>query len=186
MRTYTVAPALPTPFKAVASVFIGSLGTVWLFIEPLGLFGLVPPMSGKLGWITYLIILIASLLISAAFVRGYRWYKVHYLPFVRLTIASASDGATYSVRASANMQIGDFLRDFLKILLNGLGSERVKAFRQRYLPIFQVYRNDKFIDVDSNLTIAGAGLNDDLCQIRGEKDPSFDRVLFSIAPHNKG
>jgi len=84
------------------------------------------------------------------------------------------------------MQIGDFLRDFLKILLNGLGSERVKAFRQRYLPIFQVYRNDKFIDVDSNLTIAGAGLNDDLCQIRGEKDPSFDRVLFSIAPHNKG
>lgn len=182
MRIYTIAPASPVSFKAVASVFVGTFGTIWLFVEPLGLFGLVPPGGGIPGIASYLLMLAAASLVLVAFLRTYRWHKIHALPFVALTVASASDGATYSLRVSANMQIGDFLCDFLSLLSRGPGRERVQMFSRRYFPVLQVRRGASFIDVDSNLTICAAGLkNQDICQVRGQRHEHFGQTMFSRA-----
>ena len=180
MRTYTIAPASPTSFKTVASVFVGAFGTIWLFIEPLGLFGLVPTVGSIMGIVLYLLMLCAALLVVVVFLRSYRWYKIHDLPFIALNVASASDGATYSLRVAANMQVRDFLYDFLNLLSRGPGREKVQLFRRHYLPILQIRRGDAFVDVDSNLTASDAGLKDqDFCQLRGEPHKIDDRILFS-------
>lgn len=180
MRTYTIAPASPMSFKAVASVFVGAFGTIWLFVEPLGLFGLVPVVSAITGVVLYLLMLCAALLVVVAFLRSYRWYKRHNLPFIALNVASASDGAIYSLRVSANMQIGDFLYNFLDLLSRGPGRERVQLFNHRYFPILQVRRGESFVDIDSNLTVSSAGLKDqDFCQVRGEQYRFFNHALYS-------
>lgn len=182
MRTYTIAPASPMSFKATASVFVGAFGTIWLFVEPLGLFGLAPPVGGIAGVVSYLLMLCATLFVVVVFLRGYRWYKIHDLPFIAINVASASDGATYSLRVSANMQIGDFLYDFLNLLSRGPSREKVQLFRHRYLPILQVRRGDAFVDVDSNQTVSAAGIkNQDFCQVRGEQHEHFDLPMFSRA-----
>lgn len=180
MRTYTIAPATPVSFKAVASVFACAFGTIWLFVEPLGLFGLVPPVGGFTGIISYVLMLIAASCFLAVFLRAYRWHKVHTLPLVALSVASASDGATYSLRVSANMQIGDFLCEFLDLLSRGPGRERVQLFSRRYFPVLQVRRGESFVDVDSNQTVCSAGLKDkDICLVRGQQHEHFYQPMFS-------
>lgn len=182
MRTYTITPASPVTFKTAASVYVGAFGTIWLFVEPLGLFGLVPPVGGIAGLTSYLLMLASAMFVLLAFLRGYQWYKIHNLPFVSFMTISASDGATYSLRVAENMQVGDFLHEFMDILSRGPGREKVQLFSHRYDPILQVRRNDQFIDIDSNLTVGTSGLKDnDICQIRGELSKVFSRVMFSRA-----
>ncbi|MBU4295727.1 MAG: hypothetical protein L6365_06735 [Desulfobulbaceae bacterium] len=128
----------------------------------------------------YLLILCAAFLVVIATLRGYRWYRIHDLPFVALSVASASDGATYSLRVSANMQVGDFLYEFLNLLARGPAREKVQAMRRWYLPILQVRRGDTFIDVDSNLTVSDAGLKDkDFCPVRCVQVENFNRIMYS-------
>jgi hypothetical protein len=185
MRTYTIAPASPTRLRTAASVFVGAFGTIWLFIEPLGLFGLIPPVGGLLGVASYLLILVAAFLILLLVLRSYRWYKIHDLPFVVLKVVAASDGVTYSLRVAKNMQVGDFLYEFIHLLSRGPGREKVRMFSRRYDPVLQVKRDAKLIDIDSNLTIGGAGLLDgETCQVRGEENARFNTPLFSIAPEH--
>lgn len=180
MRTYTIAPASPISLKAAASVYVGAFGTIWLFVEPLGLFGLIPPVGGLAGLASYLLMLVAAMLVLLAFLRGHQWYKTHDLPFISFKVMSASDGATYRLRVAENMQVGDFLYDFLRLLSRGPGREKVGMFSHRYTPILQVRRGDEFIDIDSNETVGGAGLKDnDICQVRGNLSEVFNRVMFS-------
>lgn len=169
MRTYTIAPTSPVTLKTAASVYVGAFGTIWLFVEPLGLFGLVPFVGGFAGLASYLLMLSAAMLVLLTFLRGYQWYKTHDLPFVSLKVASTSDGATYALRVAENMQVGDFLHEFLKLLSRGPGREKVQMLSRRYNPVLQVRHDGQFIDIDSNVTVGGAGLKDnDICQVRGE------------------
>jgi hypothetical protein len=180
MRTYTIAPASPISLKAAASVYVGAFGTIWLFVEPLGLFGLVPPVGGVAGLVSYLLMLSVAMFLLLAFLRGYQWYKTHDLPFVSFKVISASDGATYALRVAENMQVGDFLHDFLRLLSRGPGSEKVKLFSHHYIPILQVCHSGQFLDVDSNVTIGSAGLKDnDICQVRGKLSEVFNCIMFS-------
>ena len=182
MRTYTIAPTAPVTLRTAASVYVGTFGTVWLFVEPLGLFGLVPPVGGLAGLASYLLMLVAAMLVLVAFIRGRQWYKTHDLPFVSFKVASASDGATYALRVAQNMQVGDFLHEFLRLLSRGPGREKVRTFSHRYNPVLQVRRGEQFIDIDSNATIGTAGLkDDDICQVRGELRELFNRIMFSRA-----
>ena len=183
MRTYTIAPTSPVTLKTAASVYVGAFGTIWLFVEPLGLFGLVPFVGGFAGLASYLLMLSAAMLVLLTFLRGYQWYKTHDLPFVSLKVASTSDGATYALRVAENMQVGDFLHEFLKLLSRGPGREKVQMLSRRYNPVLQVRHDGQFIDIDSNVTVGGAGLKDnDICQVRGELSEIFNRAMFSRAP----
>jgi hypothetical protein len=180
MRTYTIAPASIVTLRTLASVYVGAFGTIWLFVEPLGLFGLVPPVGAIAGLASYLSMLVVAMLVLVAFLRGHQWYKTHDLQFLSFKIESASDGATYALRVAKNMQVGDFLHEFLRLLARGPGRERMRMFSHRYSPVLQVRRGEQFIDVDSNVTIGTAGLKDnDICQVRGELSESFNRVMFS-------
>jgi len=153
---------------------------IWLFVEPLGLFGLIPPVGGFAGLVSYLLMLGAATCVLLVFLRSYQWYKSHHLPFIALKVMSASDGATYALRVSENMQVGDFLLRFMSLLARGPGGERVKVFSQRYTAVLQVLRGDAFFDIDSNATVRGAGLKDkDICQLRGELRGDFGSIMFS-------
>lgn len=183
MRTYTIAPTARPSFASVASIFIAAYGTIWLFIEPLGLFGLISPIGGMTGLTSYLLMLLGALIVVAVFLRSYHWYRVHDLPFVFIQVSSASDGVTYSLRVSENMQVGDFLHKYLELLSRGPGRENVETFKRMHFPVLQVLRGNEYADVDANLTIHAAGLkNGDQCQVRGEIHPYFNQTRLSIRP----
>ncbi len=180
MNRYTIAPVASLQPRAILSVFVATFGSVWLFVEPLGAFGLLPQFQSGLGAIGYMLIIVVSVLIVLFFIRGYRWSKTVDVPFVNITIESASDGGTYQVRAAYNMQVGEFVESFIDLLSKGPARERVMLFRLHHLPILQIKRNNDYMDVDSNLSLQDAGIvENDICQIRGELNPVFNTTRLS-------
>ena len=80
------------------------------------------------------------------------------------------------------MQVGEAITQIIEVLRTGPGKEQVDEYLKRYYPVLQVRRGDTFYDVDANLTIHDAGLNDnDECQIRGQLHEYFNEVRFSRA-----
>ena len=132
-----------------------------------------------------LLLLLPALLLP--FVHsGFRWYKIHDLPFISLILRSAVDGVTYPLRIAANMQVGEVLIRIIEILRAGPGKEQVDEHLKRYYPILQVRRGDAFHDVDANLTVHAAGLKDnDECQIRAQPHEYFNEVRFSRSARSK-
>jgi hypothetical protein len=60
-KPLTIAHIEGLSFKAAIGVFVAAFGLVWLFIEPLGLFGLLPQLSGWMGFAAYILMLIAAI-----------------------------------------------------------------------------------------------------------------------------
>jgi hypothetical protein len=179
MKIYTISPVKRPSFRAAAAAYVGTFGVLWLFIEPLGAFGLLPTLNRVWSIGVYAVLILVPSVLLPFFLRGYRWYKTHNLPLIYLTIHSASDGVTYSIRAAENMQVGDFLSEFSRLLLRGPGHERVEAISHHYYPILQVRRDGQFVDVESNNTIRSAGLRDqDECQVRGQIHEEFNQVMY--------
>lgn len=182
MSVHTIAPTPCLSAKAVASFYFGAFGALWLFIEPLSFFGLLPQLSKFSGAVIYLVLLLVPAVMLLVFLRWFRWHKTHHLPFVQIAIRSALDGATYQVRVAENMQVGEVLTRFLEILLKGPAQHQVKDLSRRFYPVLQVRRNDQFIDVHSNQTINMVGLkNHDECQVRAQLYEHFSGVMFSLS-----
>lgn len=180
MRTYTIAPLPSVTLTRLGSVYVASFGVIWLFIEPLGAFGLLPSLGAFSGVTTYALLLIAPTLPMFGFLRWYRWHKIHNLRFIRLSIRSAADGATYLVRVAENMQVGEFVRQYVEILRNGPAKEQIETTLRRYYPVLQVQRNGVLHDIDSNLPIHAAGLHEgDECQVRAQEYEHLNKILFS-------
>lgn len=180
MRTYVVAPMPTLEWKGILSVFCAAFAAFWLAIEPMGFFGLIPQQAGLSGVIGYFAMVVGAACAVAVYVWGYRWMKIFHLPFISLTVTSASDGISYSIRAAANMQAGEFVHRFLHILAKGPARQRVELFRSRYIPVLQVQRDGALVDIDGGTTLSIAGLRDgDVCQVRAEPNPIFKGTLFS-------
>jgi hypothetical protein len=187
MRTYTITPVSRVSAKTLGSVYLGTFGVLWLFLEPLGAFGLMPQLDRSSGTTAYLFLLTFPALLLFAFLRWYQWYKTHDLPFILLTIRSAADGVTYTVRIAENMQVGDAMEQFIKMLLRGPAKEKIQAITQRHYAILQVRRGDAYVDVDSNSTLRAAGLRDnDECQIRAQRHELFNQTMFSRGAIERG
>lgn len=187
MRSYVVAPVQFADTKHMVSIFVGAFGGGWLFIEPLGAFGLLPQFPGYTGLWLYGALIALGVIAVIRYVRAYQWYRrTVRLPFVHLVVSSTSDGVDYDIRAAANMQVGAFLQSFMDLLEKGPARERVRAFRHRYQPILQVRKDGGFVDVDSNLRVEAAGLKEgDKCQIRGEPHPQFNVPMFRFVSSNE-
>lgn len=182
MKTYTIAPVPPVTAKALASAYIGVFALLWMFVEPMGAFGLIPQLTKSSGALVYALLLLTSAAAVVGFLRAYRWSKTHDLPSTTLMIKSTADGATYHLHISENMQIGDALTQYVAILLKGPARDQVKATVSRHYPVLQVRRDGEYIDLDSNLTIREAGLaNGDECQVRAQIYEHFNQVMFSRA-----
>jgi hypothetical protein len=175
MQPATITPAAQgLPVKAWLGVFAGSSGGIWLFVEPLGLFGLVPQLPVLDGAMAYAAMLIAAVLCAAVAAKLYGRYTNAKLTYLTFTVASSSDGADHLVRAPTNMQVWDFLARFLDHLSEGSAAERVKALRWGYDPILQIKRSDSFVDVANSLTLIQAGITDGaMCQIGGKSRPAL-------------
>ena len=186
MRLHTIAPTLHMSVGSLASTYVATFGVLWLFIEPLGAFGLTPQLTGWSSIAMYGLLLLVPALLLPFMLSGFRWYKTHDLPFISLVLQSTVDGVTYPLRVAANMQVGEALIRIIEILRAGPGKEQVDEYLKRYYPVLQVRRGDAFHDIDANLTIHAAGLQDnDECQIRGQLHEYFNEVRFSRSTPNE-
>ena len=185
MRTYTIVPVPYISIGKIASTYVAIFAILWLFLEPLGAFGLTPQLVGWSGVAMYGLLLLIPALLLPVVLRSFRWYKTHDLPFISLILRSSSDGFTYSLRVAANMQVGEVVNRIIEILQSGSGKERINETLKRYYPVLQVRRKNVFHDVNPNLTIHAAGFNDnDECQSRGQLHKEFDEIRFSRVGKN--
>lgn len=185
MKTYTIAPVPRVSLVGIGSVYVATFGTLWLFIEPLGAFGLIPTVSKLPGFYLYSLLLAIPALALPALLRWYRWYKTHDLPFVSLQVRSAADGVTYSLRVAENMQVGEFLRQYTEILLHGPARSNVEATLSRHYPVLQVNRDGSLVDIDGNLTLHAAGVKDgEECQVRAQEYEHLNQIMFSLRWRN--
>lgn len=185
MKTYTIVPTPRVTFAGMGAVYLATFGCLWLFVEPLGAFGLIPPVGKVTGFYLYALLLVLPAFAIPAFLRWYRWYRTHQLPFVRLTVRSAADGVTYSLRVAENMQIVEFLRQYTEILRRGPARNAVEATLKRHYPVLQAMRDGEFVDIDGNITLYAAGIKDgEMCQVRAKEYEHLNVVMFSrrIAP----
>lgn len=179
-KAITIAPVEELSFKSSSAVFATVFGLFWLFLEPLGLFELLPSLSGTLGWAAYVALFVASLagVLAARFL--YRRAGYTKLTFLYFTVASSADGADHYVRAPENMQVWHFVHEFLSYLSRGPARERIRQLLFQFDPLLQVGRDGSFVDVGNSLTLAQAGVtNGARCQIRGVVRPERNEPLFS-------
>jgi len=170
MKTYTIAPIPRATLVDMGSIYVAAFGVLWLFVEPLGTFGLIPAASKISGLYLYSILLVLPALALPALLRWRRWYKMHDIPFVKLKVRSAADGVTYSLRVAENMQITEFLRQYTEILLHGPARNNVAAMLHRSYPVLQVNRDGNLVDIDGNLTLHAAGIKDgEECKVRAHE-----------------
>jgi len=182
MKTYIIAPVPRITLVGMGSIYVAAFGVLWLFIEPLGTFGLIPSVSKISGFYLYSALLIVPALILPAFLRWHRWYKTHDLPFVKLKVRSAADGVTYSLRIAENMQITEFLRQYTEILLHGPARNNVAGMLRHSYPVLQVNRGGNFVDIDGSLTLHAAGIKDgEECQVRAQESEYMNQIMFSLA-----
>jgi len=181
MKTYTIAPVPRITFAGIGSFYMATFGALWLFIEPLGAFGLIPAVGKLSGFYLYSLLLLAPTFVLPPLLRGHRWYKTHDLPYVRLTVRSAADGTTYSLRVAENMQVAEFLRQYTEILLRGPARSNVEATLRRYYPVLQANRDGSLVDIDGNLSLHAAGIKDrEECQVRAQEYGHKNQVMFSL------
>ncbi len=180
MKTYTIAPDMRTSWQGMGSIYIATFAILWLFVEPLGMLGLIPAFDKQSSVLMYLFLLVVPAISLPVFLRWHRWYKIHDLPFIELSIHSAIDGVTYKMRVAKNMQIAEFLHQYIEILRRGPARDRVNQILYRYYPVLQVKRNGKFIDIDGNMSLQAAGIkNQEECQVRAEVYKHMNQALFS-------
>ena len=180
MKTYTIAPVPPVTLVGMGSFYVATFGALWLFIEPLGAFGLIPAVSKLSGFYLYSLLLVVPAFALPALLRWHRWYKTHDLPFVRLTVRSAADGTTYSLRVAENMQVAEFLHQYTEILLRGPARDNVEATLRHYYPVLQANRDGGLVDIDGNFTLHAAGIKDgEECQVRAQEYEHKNQVMFS-------
>ena len=180
MKTYTITPTPRITLVGMGSVYLATFGVLWLFIEPLGAFGLIPSLGKTSGLFLYSLLLVLPALALPAFLRWYRWHKTHSLPFVKFSVRSATDGVTYSLRVALNMQVSEFLRQYTEILLRGPARSKVEATLARYYPVLQVKRDGALVDVDANSTLHTVGITEgEECLIRAQEYEHMNRVMFS-------
>jgi hypothetical protein len=161
-------------------MYLTIFGTLWLFVEPLGTFGLIPTLEKLTGFLLYFLLLVFPALVLSIGLRWQYWYRTHDLPFVTLSLRSSIDGVTYSLRVTENMQIGQFLSQFVEILCQGPAQKFVAAILEKHYPVLQVKRTESFVDIDSNLTLYAANIRDgDICQVRAQVYENQSRVMFS-------
>ncbi len=180
MKTYTIAPIPRITFAGITSAYLVILGSLWLFIEPLGTFGLIPPIEKLTGFYLYSLLLVIPAFVIAVFFRWYHWFKIHDMPFVNISIRSAIDGVTYSLRVAQNMQVAEFLDQYVRLLRSGPAKNSVETLLSRHYPVLQVKRDNVFIDIDSRVTFYTAKIKDgEQCQVRAEEHKHMNQPMFS-------
>ncbi len=180
MTTYIIAPLPNTSLSGVVRAYVGVFGILWLFVEPLGAFGLIPTLTTSSATYVYALLILLPAIGLFLFLRWRRWYKTQDLPFLLISIRSTADGVTYSLQVAENMQVNDFLCQFIKILAKGPAKESINAILLRHYPVLQVKRDGKYIDIDSNISLHAAGIKTgDECQLRAQMYEHLNQVMFS-------
>lgn len=179
MKIYTISPVHPITGQRIGAVYMTTFATLWLFIEPLGTFGLFPSLGIASASSIYALLLFFPALTLPAFLLWHRWHRNHDLPFIKFRVRSSADGATYHLKVAENLQVAEVLRQYIEILKRGPARNQVEATSARYYPVLQVKRGDAYLDVDGRLTVHAAGLTEgDECQVRAQEYTHTNRVMF--------
>jgi len=181
VKPITIAPATSLPLKAAVGIFIATFGATWLLFEPLGFFGLLPPLDGIAGAVAYAAMILCAVLSVPVSRYAYGRWSGARMTYVEFRVSSSSDGADYLVRAPTNMQVWDFTHQFLRHLSRGPGGERIVAKAEFFDPVLQVKAKRSFVDLDSGDTLKQAGIARGAhCRIRA--NPHRRMIAFSRSP----
>jgi len=179
-RPITIVPSANLPRYGPVAAFASSFAAIWLYVEPLGLFGLVPPLPAAKGILLYALMIACAIVVTVVWVMLHRRYSYGRLTFITFIVASSSDGADHVVRAPTNMLVDDFLYKFLRYLESGPAGDRIRALQRQHFPVLQLNLNNAISDVPMDKTLSDAGITDGCrCLVRGERYRSPDVPMFS-------
>ncbi len=176
-----ILPSASISPRAAWAVFLGVFATLWLLIEPLGLFGLLPTMSILAGVGGYAVMLVLSVIAVLLAPQIYRLNLRKTIPTVEFEISLSSDGIDHRVIAARNMQIWVFLGSFLNEIERRPGGDRVSVLRATYDPVIQILEpNGAYRVLESTSTIFEAGVTEgSKCTIIGKPKQVNSGIRFS-------
>ena len=119
-------PFLAT-WKARAVLFAGTFATIWLVLEPLGLFGLSSTFEAWGLWgYGFMLIMSAAIVFAAEL-----WTKVllrKRFEFVWFTLVLTHDGSRHVIETPYDLEVGEFLTLFFQYLPDHTEWEHADAF----------------------------------------------------------
>lgn len=182
MRATVIEPATKVPLQAIAGVFFGTFGALWLLVEPMFGLGLLPAFPYEAGWVGYALIVVLSAASVFIFVPVYRKYKSSKKTFLTFRVISASDGAEHLVSSPSAMLVGDFTAGFLKYLSRGPTKGYVLALQRTHEPVLQIIAASGPVSLPNGKALECAGISNGVrCQISAIPREAY--TLFSrVAP----
>ena len=141
------------------TIFVGVFGTIWLIIEPLGLFGIGNDFFTSIGFKGYIILIVSSLLISICFEFIHVQLKLSGNEIFFFYTTFKSIGLTTKIYTSKNLRVNEFIEEFsLFVKKNNSHSHKLEFLFTHYEPkIFKTSDNQK-IELDPNKTFAEQGV----------------------------
>jgi hypothetical protein len=182
MKPFIILPTERLSFGAAASIFCGVFGSLWLFLEPLEFFGLAPKISIWVGLFGYSLLLIISFVSVLIYSKINSMLRASRYEFITFTIISATEGSEYAVKAPKHMQVVVFLHKFIFHLSTGPAKSNIDLLNIYFYPVFQIQKEQGYIDVNSQSTLSQAGIvNGSLCQIRANPKSESNEIKYRFA-----
>ncbi|WP_321392216.1 hypothetical protein [uncultured Desulfuromusa sp.] len=180
MKHLTVGHLPYLNLTELGGTYVSTFGIIWLIIEPLSLFGLMPESISTTGWLGYIALIILSLVIATPISQKIRKIKFNRQELLKVNVESSLEGVTYSVKTPANIQVYDFSRLFVDHLERGPVSKKIKALKWHYSPVLNIRRGETKVELDNSMTLQEANIKEhDVLFITGKQiEPMTPR--FSI------
>ncbi|MCI5227309.1 MAG: hypothetical protein D3918_11805 [Candidatus Electrothrix sp. AX2] len=161
--------------------FISVFTTLWTFIQPLELFGILSQEITSIGFWGYLLLLIAAFFLSLIPTKIYKNWLFEKQEFLHIIFESSSDGIDHLIKTPKNIQVMDFTNLLLDYLAKGNAKKRVISIRHHFNPtLFLKKSNEDNIELDESKTLNEAHVQDGDCVIIIGK-PKDQSIRFSMS-----
>lgn len=174
----------PFTWKKRISIFIGTFGIVWLFLEPFPLFSIRVSIISKSGVLGYLGIIFFSFLITTLFEYFQRAKPLGKKIYITFTIILTESGTRIDFEAPQDMRIGHFINlCFHYLKTQGVSDSFLSnPIRDMYNWFLLVQKNEQFIELPNDHTFFEENItNGAICKFRGRiKDECKERAMRLI------
>lgn len=177
MRPMRIIDAPIWTWKLRLVTFFGLFSGLWLFIEPMAVFGI--GNSTALGWKGYILLIATAILTTYLIEIFYVSKSVSKISFIRITIILTESGTRHFIEVSEDMRVEKFLNLLLDNLSQNASKNSLLKKREFFKSILLVDREGRYIEVPESETLKSAGIiNGDTCKIKGSILPDFSSVEY--------
>lgn len=175
----------PFSWKTRFSLFIGTFGIFWLFLEPLSAFSVQISILSKSGILGYTTLFLFSIIVTLVIEYYKKTRPLGKKVFIRFTIILTESGTRVPIETPQDMRIGHFIKLCFDFFENQKISDSnfSNPVREMYEWFLTVQREEKFIRLPSNSTFFEAEVIDgSICKFRGQiKEEFFEKALQIIS-----